>query len=80
MKSFFPSVVFVLIIGSSTDARPGETGMRLIKTSETGPAVWLNPEEVFSLIAERVNFMDVTNRRHPTINPSLDSAKGKCTR
>ncbi|OXA65091.1 probable leucine aminopeptidase 1 [Folsomia candida] len=61
-------IKFVVVIASLSVvvARPSlKDGKRLIKTSETDAGFWLTKDEIFSLIKQGINFVDVTESKFP---------------
>lgn len=57
---------------------PVQENKRLIKTSENEPAKWLSEEEIFSLIAKKQNFVDVTDyKNYPDKSSNFDSSKSE---
>lgn len=76
-------LVFLLVLGvTAIFARPSsegnvESGKRLIKTSEDKPGAWLTQEEITSLIRNKIGFMDITDRKYPTIVHDGPSPNGK---
>jgi len=74
MKIF---VVLLAVAVASISALPAsssvEEGDRLIQVSETEPPKWLTQEQISQLIANKINFMDVTGRTYPVL-PKKDPA------
>lgn len=66
---------FVLVTSSPSSRGGTEGGKRLIKTSEREP-VWLDQDEIWSLIVKHQNFMDVTDHSFPVIDPKDVNIKG----
>lgn len=55
-----------LLFVASESINVNQNGNRLIKTSANEPALWLDQNEIFALIAQGQNFIDITD------NPSLE--------
>lgn len=55
----------LLFVASGT-INVNQNGNRLIKTSADEPALWMDQNEIFALIADGQSFIDITD------NPSLE--------
>jgi len=76
MRTFSVAIVLLALFGEIS-ARPSSETRRLIKTSEAELGKWLTQEEIFDLVINRVNFMDITDRKFPTTLKGGPSTKGK---
>ena len=54
-------------------AKPGEAGMRLIKTSEEKPATWMTDKDIYALKGEHVGFIDITDIKDPSFVKALST-------
>lgn len=53
---------FALLAATVAAVPQGKPGMRLIKTSEDAPAIWVTEDEKFDLyMAKRIHFIDITD-------------------
>lgn len=61
------SFLWMALCLALVDANPvhNSENLRLIKTSESGPAQWLSENEILSLIDKHHNFIDVTDHTFP---------------
>jgi len=66
----------VCLCGILTSIRSSPVGQkRLIQTSEDEPAKWMDQEEIWGLIENYVNFMDVTDHVFPNISSADHNIK-----